>query len=222
MLQDSPHLYWRMNETSGTNCADSSGSNFGATLAGSFTRNQAVILPATSDPSTSIGASAIGADQAATAGGSISGNRTAISVEAWIKTGHSGQIVNSDTGSGAGRLFQFFLGGGQFAFTVFDTGVSSHQVISTALTYADNNTHHIVATYDGTTMRCYFDGVADANTTVATFTLNNVTGGQQVAIGGTLGASGVSLGGLASNVAVYYTALSAARVLAHYNAGHTP
>jgi hypothetical protein len=222
VLQDSPHLYWRMNETSGTNCADSSGSNFGATLAGSFTRNQAVLLASTTDASTSIAASGIGTNQAATAGGSISGNRTAITLEAWIKTSQDGTVINSDTGSGVGRLLQFTISAGKIDFILFDTGVGVQQVATVSTSLHDGNIHHIVGTYDGTTMRNYIDGAADANTTVATFTLNNVAGGQQVAIGGTLGASGASLGGLVSNVAVYYTALSAARVLAHYNAGHTP
>jgi hypothetical protein len=75
--------------------------------------------------------------------------------------------------------------------------------------------HHVVATYDGSTIRVYVDGGFEVSKP-DTRSLQPITSPLIVARFPT---GGQYLNGDVDEVAVYPTALSAARVLAHYEAG---
>lgn len=84
----------------------------------------------------------------------------------------------------------------------------------------DGGTHHFVGTYDGTTLRLYFDGT-EVNTASYSGTIRSITepliiGARAVELSG---AGNNSFEGKIDEVALYSGALSATRVLAHYNAG---
>jgi hypothetical protein len=82
---------------------------------------------------------------------------------------------------------------------------------------SDGATHHAAATWDGTTLRLYVDGVEVDNTAVAgTPTLG------EIVVGGLAGGS-ATFNGVVAHAAVYGSAsvLSAARVAAHAEAGST-
>jgi hypothetical protein len=107
----------------------------------------------------------------------------------------------------------------QFAVAFNDgAGGANYVGTVTAPTVAINGgTHHIVVTRSGATVAIYFDGVSQPIT---------VTGavGAGITDFGTQGYAGITQGGNPPTIdeyAVYPTALSAARVLAHYVAGAT-
>ena len=88
-------------------------------------------------------------------------------------------------------------------------------------TFNLNQTYHLVATFDGTTRSLYVNGVLYGSDTP---TGHNVTTAANITIGSPNNASNntESIVGYVSNVAIYPTALSAARILAHYNSGLLP
>jgi concanavalin A-like lectin/glucanase superfamily protein len=94
-------------------------------------------------------------------------------------------------------------------------------VTSAALTL--NTWHHVVATYDGTTLRLYVDG-ALANSAAASITLAYVGGQPCTIAASTSGTGPVSpasfFAGSIDEVAIYTTAPLLARITAHYNAGN--
>ena len=89
--------------------------------------------------------------------------------------------------------------------------------IDSGIDIDDGAWHHIVATCDASTLRTYVDGVAGA--TVSAASPGTASFGR-IQVGGfaELGVGSAADGQIA-HVAVYDTALSAARILAHYEAG---
>ena len=80
-----------------------------------------------------------------------------------------------------------------------------------------NQWTHLLATYDGSTARLYVNG-ALAGSTGATYALNTQRP-LRMASGATDRAPDYFLPGRVDEVAVYGSALTAARVQAHYTAG---
>lgn len=77
--------------------------------------------------------------------------------------------------------------------------------------------HHLVVTYDRSSVRLYVDGVQDASLALTTATSANL----HIGLGGKVNATaGVNFGFLCEG-ATYASALSAARVAAHYGAQET-
>lgn len=95
---------------------------------------------------------------------------------------------------------------------------------------AIDTTYHVALVYNGTDLRMYVNGVlvdTDASLPGLTFTpsdqgLRFRAGGDGYGYGSNGGSPGDGVTGKIDNVAVYDYALSAARVLAHYEAGTTP
>jgi hypothetical protein len=86
---------------------------------------------------------------------------------------------------------------------------------STGIALTDGATHHVAATWNGTTFAFYADGALVSSTTpAATFTAGQVT------VGGNPD-DDITLIGVVAHAAVYSTALSSTRVTAHYDAGTT-
>src|SRR5205807_5731550 len=100
-------------------------------------------------------------------------------------------------------------------FTIIQNGTRK-RLQAPSGTVVAGQTYHVVGTYDGTTRRLYVNGAEVATgalTGAATATTNPLymaswNGGAEV------------LKGTIDEVAVYSTALTAARVSAHYAAGH--
>lgn len=80
--------------------------------------------------------------------------------------------------------------------------------------------HHVAVTYDGTTMTCYIDGASANDTSAQTFAIS-LTGGAAAGIGSYLGTATGYTPCTLQECAIYGSALSSARISAHYQAGST-
>lgn len=205
VLLDGPSVYHRFLETSGTIAADSSGNGLSGTYIGGITFSGI-------DPITD------GSDHAITLDGTTGyltsplryagGAGGPLTIELWIKTAVTGnpQYLAATTAGTFGPSLQ--LPGGT-APVMYGIGVNA----TGPSIPSDNAWHHIVGTIDGAgKATCYVDGVAGMPSGAGT--TNGVTG--TYTFGWSLG--GTFFQGSFAELAVYPTALSADRVLAHYNA----
>lgn len=223
---DSPYLFWRLDETSGTAVADTSGNSRPGTVTGTgYTWNQAgALVSETRDTSLATTTAGI------TANTSVTGS-AAFSVEAWVKT-------TSTTG---GRILGFGDKGGATASTSVDRQLytapngkvyfgagSNKTVVASTASIANGAWHHVVGTYvSGTNgLKLYVDGVLQGSATV---NVSSSAGfwragfeAQSVMSAWTGSPSDSYFEGNLEELAVYTTTLTATRVKAHYDAGVTP
>lgn len=211
VLADSPLAYWRLGEASG-NFADSSGNGRTATKAGTITHDVNSLLP--SDKSNR----AISLAGAGWASGAANVNPTAITLEAWVRftslaTGPS--IVYRDTGVAGNRIFQFRVEStGEIRLTIWTTGGGPFTASSATGVIAINTTYHVAATYNNANMIVYVNKTA-VKTQAQTGNLASGTGSYWF---GADTAAGHAVSGTIDEVAIYPTALSSARISAHYDA----
>lgn len=218
VLADTPLGFWRLDETTGALTAlDSSGNGRALTVSSPPTMGVASLLTGDADACMTFAA---GSSQYlnSTNTTNLPTGAAAITLECWIKI------------SGAPGATQFILDCG-------DRSVATHHLVlaitssrtiqlangATTITSAALSTgapHHLVGTYDGTNLRLYVDGALAAGPTAATNALAYT--GNSLAVGSQSGATpGSYFSGQIDEAAIYNTALSAARVTAHYSAGTT-
>ena len=222
VLADTPLAYWQLNEAHGSpTVADSSGNGWTGTVNGGVTLGQAGV------PAGMTGTYA--AFDGATGFISTLFNPVALlglTVECWIQlTGtptDGARMIGQDepfvanTGwnlaIGPGNNEQFFIEAAN-GFTFANTNGSAAIPLT--------GWHHLVGTWDGTTLRTYLDSVLDTNTAAFAGSLAQNGSAGQVIGAWTAGTAAWWAGPLAQ-MAVYSSALSQARITAHYNAGITP
>lgn len=207
VLADTPIGYWKLDETSGTTAADSSGNGLDGTYTGTYTLNQS-------------GPAGTGAFQNSTTGHVLLPDNALYdigdvgTVECWVKrvtTSINTAIISFGS---AGSFYIRFGTTNALEFLKAGTAliVTSTTVISDTTTW-----HHVAATKNGATSKLYIDGV-DVTGTVTNATMTNVA--RDKAIGGSYqSAIQERQTTVFAHAAFYGTALSAARILAHYEAG---
>ena len=216
VLADSPVSYWKLDETSGTTAADAVGSNNG-TYTGGYTLNQTGI-PSTGRPSVLFNGTSGYVDLGAPAALNLT---AAWTLEAWVyltSTPNGAGIISEQYPSSGNVLYELGFGlstsGANLAGGYY-TG--SAWYIATGGSLSLNAWHHVACTWDGTTLRLYADG---AQVATATPGAAPVAGINTLYIGRRHDASfNPFFPGRIDEAAIYSTALSAARILAHYNAG---
>jgi hypothetical protein len=211
VLADNPVSYWRLGETSGTTAGDERGAN-GGTYTGGVTLGQPGALVNDSNPAASLDGVN---DYVVIPDSSSLDMSTAVSVEAWIKRSRAGawQVVVGKPGNGQSRFENYAIWFNSINQVVayFGDGVGYVSVAAAI----DTNWHHVVATYDNATAKLYVDGsIAASSSSTIHLTANSLP----LSLGRTNGGSSY-YGGLLDEVAVYPTALSAARVHTHYEVG---
>jgi hypothetical protein len=211
VLADAPGGYWRLGETSGTAAADSAGAATGtfvnaptlgsASLLSADTANRATRFDGTNDFVRVPHASAIAPTQRVTV-------ETWINPEALPAAGSFASIATKR------EAYSLQFNGPRLEFTIMQNGTRRRTQAPQGAVVA-GQTYHVVGTYDGTTTRLYLNG-----TQVATTALTGAIGpaSAELAIGSWEGSSEFMRGTI-DDVAVYGSALSAARVTAHYAAG---
>lgn len=217
VLADGPVSYWKLDETSGTTAADSVGGNNG-TYTGGYTLNQTGI-PSTGRPAVLFNGSSGYVNLGAPAALNLT---AAWTLEAWVylvsTPNGSGIIAEQHTGSG-NVLYEIGFGfstSGAALTVGYYTGSAWYVAAGAGLSL--NAWHHVVGTWDGTTLRLYADGSQVAAATPAAAPVGGVN---NMYIGKRHDNTGVApfFPGRIDEAAVYSTALSAERITAHYNAG---
>lgn len=209
---DSPLSYWRHDETSGATSADEM-SNYTATWSDTYTRNATPLL------STGKAVSLSGTGQAQAAWGSLA--PSAITLESLISltaTGAYQNILDRDD-SGSGRSFQFRVTNGQgLEFLWWTVSGGPYFATSSASVVTTGTTYHVAATYAAGVAYVYLNGSQVATGTCTSAALKGVT--YPLAIGCTrvLVTGAQRFNGTIDETAVYTSALSAARILAHAQA----
>jgi RHS repeat-associated protein len=197
--------YWPLSEASGTSAQDVSGNGVNLTYASSVVLNQAGVQRL--DP----GAKAVGTGGAN--GGDVFdfAGSTPFSAEAWVNLPSSDTtwrwLMSKETTDAGGRQgWLIWTHSGEVGFERWSNG-SSNAVLKT--TIATGVWNHVVATYDGSTVRLYVNAVL-AGSFATSISMLNTTASFQVASGEV---------GTVDEAAVYPTALSASAIAYHYQSG---
>src|SRR6266705_2130091 len=220
VIGDVPQAYYRLDETSGTNAADSSGNGNAGVYAGTYTQNVAGCL--LTDPDTAWLIASTTAKVTVPSGLNQNGSN-AFSVEAWINPTNALPALSAFysilTGPWNGStqgwvLYQFNNAGvSQLSFTVANGTTNVGTTTNFSLTAG--SVYHLVGTYDGTNARLYINGVL--KTTSGVLTGPCVNSGSP-----TIGAATSSdFQGVIDEVAIYNSVLVQQQITTHYLAGTT-
>lgn len=217
VLADSPLAYYRLGESSGTTLVDSSGNGRNGTFAGGVTHGAGRLQLADTDTATDFN----GTTGKATVSSPTWLNNAAITIECLYQPdviSGQRQLVDRDEASGAGGVRQWqwrITSAGKLEAILFTSAGTKTVTGGTTLTAGAK--HHGAVVYDGTDIRLYLDGVLDAAPVAAAGTLTSA-GTQALTIGYSWfngGAGSSFFDGIIDEVAIYSTALSAARIAAH-------
>ncbi|MEO7001906.1 MAG: LamG domain-containing protein [Ktedonobacterales bacterium] len=215
---DAPFAWYRLDEASGTAVYDATGQLGAATLVGSPTLGVAGAISGDSDTAiTCNGTSQYVTLPTSGPGSALPVGNAAWSLEAWVKLtanpGAAAVVVGFGTWGTNGACAYLGIDSGGHAFaSVYGTNTAPGSVLSL------NAWHHLVGTWDGTTLRCYVDG-AQVGTAAPTGVSIGATGARIAA--NPASTTGSFFGGGVDEVAIYAAALSATRVSAHSTAGHS-
>jgi len=215
VLADSPRGYWRLGEGGGITAASQTNTPaLDGTYLNTPTLGVAGALVASGDSNTACSFSRASQESVQLPDGvsqPLMQLGDVLTIEAWVKRASTG-----------GYHYIFFNGDHSAAFRIDDSTNFLHvdkaidaAIVSSTVAITDTTTwHHCIYTKDGATSKIYLDSV-DVTGSVTNATLND--SGQNSYIGNdNTGSNGFD--GAIDEVAVYATALSAARVIAHYNA----
>lgn len=216
---DSPSVYWRLGESSGTAAADASGHARPGTYLGGVKLNRPGALTGDSNPAVSLD----GSDDAVRRNPIAGVSGTAISTDLWLKTSNTTKnsgIVSYATSSS----FEEFHLRDPRALAVYVKGTR----VNTGVVLNDGLWHHLAVTWSsaGGALRVYKDGALAFSGTVrpgVSLTANGawVLGQDQDTLGGGFEPAQAFLGQL-DEVALYPAVLTPARVQAHRQAGVSP
>lgn len=209
VLADSPVGYWKMDEASG-NIADSSGNAQTMTVSGTPTYR------ATGPGTGNFGVTFVSASSQVftrtDAGTSVFDTGDTFSLEVWYKRSAVQGVVQTFLCKGT-NTWRFYIGTDN-KLNLDKTNAAGSLVKSSGAITDTTTWHHCVVTKTGATRAMYLDGV-DVSAVGVDATMVDGNGDMLIANGA---AAGQFLDGSLSHVAVYNTALSAARVAAHYAA----
>jgi signal peptidase I len=220
VLADSPYLFWRLNETTGTSAADASGNS----RAGAETNVTVGVTDALASEN-GFAVSVAGDGQIASPSVAAASFPLAASLEAWVKTTTTagGMVlgrasVQSGNGGNTGHVL-YLTNSGTVVFGV--NGTLGKTVATSPLAYNDGAWHHLVGTVSAIAIVLYIDGVQVASTTGSFLSVSGNTfwrAGNANLNGWPSRPTNDALTGSIDEVAVYSSTLSAGRVAAHRSA----
>jgi len=217
VLADTPRLYLKLDETSGTTAADSSGAAHDGTYFNSPTLGSTSLL--TDGSGKSMGMTANGGTIARVPNAAWMDSWTGLSVECLVNLSSAVDSTNGDAlvsryGSGGFEFLLWRNTAGKFGLQI-QTGGSFRNVTSTT-TPSNGTKYHLVGTWDGSNVRIYVNGALEGSPVSAPGSLAAST--MQIDVGAYSASSGTTPGGLIDEVAVYDYALNSTRIAAHYAA----
>jgi Concanavalin A-like lectin/glucanases superfamily len=217
VLADSPAGYWRLGEPAHTATAFDAVGNANP---GAYRGDLALAQPGGLDGDTNTSASFDGLDDDVKIPDTASQRPTRLSVEAWLKPAsgnmRSGAVFKASDASWTDGWGMYYYS--NTSTINFFINNSTTGAVSVPVTF--NAWVHIVATYDGATIKLYKNGLLAASLAYST-AINSST--QPVRIGSAQGNGGATynwIGGI-DEVAIYPAALSQTRVQAHYLRGRS-
>lgn len=213
VLVDTPAAYWRLDETVGSTVRDYSGNGRNGTFFGPVTRGVSGLIATDSNLAAQFVSSS---DDVRIVRASWMDVGNQISVEALIRPttlGVTRDIFSlGNTINSQSKFLLQVLTTGELTFRV-SSSTSGTTATTTTAGLVINTIYHVVGTYDGATAKIYVNGVEKISVAGAFATLNAGTVANM-----TIGSGANSdFVGKIDEVAYYGSALSAARVLAHYN-----
>jgi hypothetical protein len=218
-VADNPVSYWRLDETSGTTAADSKGSNPGTYVNGPLLGQTGALPDAISNRAASLDGVNDRIDVPASASLNVASQ---ITIEAWIyptDTASVHPIVEyADSSTYGVHLWQYDDGTKLFA-NVMDATGNGNSVMSGPV-FQVNTWYHVALTYNGSIAVLYVNGTEVARVTVGALTLSTnlpVNVGRRPVVGDYL--QDAVFAGKLDEVAIYGTAMTAAKIRSHYNAG---
>jgi hypothetical protein len=219
VLADSPAGYWRLGEANGATTATARSGTPNGTYTNSPTLGVGSLVG-----DTDTAASLDGVDDYINFGDNFDYSGTAsFTTEFWINptaaTASYRRILSKEESGGRGWHYELdnnTAGTPNRVYFCREDASNVDDCASTGSTGLQAGTwYHIVSTYDGSNLRIYINGSLIA-TTPSTRSIENHT--LPLRLGS--GSSGADfLGGVVDEVAIYSSALSLARIQAHYNAG---
>jgi hypothetical protein len=224
VMADAPILYYRLNETSGTVAADSSGNGYNGTYGAGVTHGGPALVAGDTSAAfpggTASAATVVTSPTSAPLARGSSGG--AFSVELWTtvpaSVSGSQMIWEQSFQSGAAPVPAYIAlnGGSSPYFTVqINANGTALAAYPPAVLGAPN---HVVLTWDTQTLTAYVNGVPASGGTGSAPLVNFSSPYAGFTIGGPVDAH-TGLQGSVGEFAMYHTALTAARVTAHYGAG---
>ncbi len=219
VMADSPVAYWRLGETSGTTASDEIGSH-----SGSYINNPTLGVngPMAGQPAVQLSAASVRrAEVTDRAALDITG---VVTLEAWVKSSGSYAnnrgVIGKYLGAGDQRSFAIYVdGNGRIGFVISRLGTFASARALTGATILGTGWRHIVAVYQPSTrMEIFINGASD------TFTESSVpvsifSGSAPLWLGAQFDLNTIThFDGSLAECAIYPTALSPARIAAHYAA----
>lgn len=211
VLADGPSGYWRLGETGGVTASDAAGANTGLYRNGPLL-DQPSLLPA--DPANGAVSFDGTNDYVEIPSSGPLSPSARISVEAWVEPVALPQAGSFASIASKPGSYSLQFDGPSLEFAIIQSG-TSRRLQAPAGTIQPGQAYYVVGTYDGTTQRLYVDGVEVAN---APLTGQISVGSVELSIA-SWNEGSEPFDGTIDEVAVYPSALSAARVDAHYQAG---
>ncbi len=219
ILADTPNIYYRLDESSGTTTTDSSGNGFNATYAAAGV-TLGVAGAIVNDANTAITLDGLAGSVHEVSGAGAPTGSANRSVEAWFKTASATDmpIVAYGTPGVANQDFGVYVNGTAIEVK---TGAGTTITFPGTTSLSNGAWHHLVVTYDSGApagnLKVYIDGANFGTQTPVPAALNT-----------TLDAAGFEAGkdetpaffnGSLDEVAIYSTVLSPNQVSSHFKAG---
>ena len=223
VLADSPWLYWGLDDTSGSTAADSSGNARTGTFGFSPTLVQSPLVNANFSMDFPVVGQTPGDGSAYILSTSATFNNSVCTVECWYaydgsppSAGNLWFVAGCVQGEAGGTADKdiYIDENGKAVFYVYDGAVQ----LAVGATTLTAGIYHLVGRYDGTNATIWVNGAQDGTVTAAsTFT---GYGSANVLVAGRSNVTGVQRHtGRRDEFALYTTALSAARIQTHFDAG---
>jgi len=214
VLKDSPVLYWRLDETTGTVAADSSGKSHPGTY---YTDASALTAAGLLRTSSDLGILAPAGFAGVTSAAGVAVTNADWTMELWVNLTSlpesAADLVTLGTTVGCPELGYVAATSDRYQLRVDVSGMS--QLFLSAAVLAYGATHHLALSYDAATgaLSLYIDGTLDSTGTYTYAAFTGVT-----VLGYASQYLGYAAAGSLDEFAIYQSALSSARIAAHYAA----
>ena len=211
--------YWRLGEASGTVAADETGANPG-TYVNTPTLGVTGLLAG--DPNTAVSFVKASSEYVLVKSGRILSGLNASTVIAWVSTPAlptSNRALYTERGAAGNDIYEFQmeLTTGRPRFILRDTAGTIDQIVATTGTYANNGTHMLAVTKQGTALTLYADGAAIKTATLTAS--DTFSGTVTTRLAGDQADANLYLDGTLDEVAIFDRALAGAEVARRYQIG---